>query len=103
LETKRISGFVIARDGTTDKPVWKVRVKQPGHALDGQKLIVASAHDDIALAKGLNVNFLIGTVDNQQNASALRAVDVCLTAEGSTENKGQQVTKGANDVQQNKR
>ena len=73
----RLSGFVIANDGTPDNPLWKVRVKDASSPYNGRKLTVASVHGDITLARGLNVSYLIGSVDGQ-SGTELRAVDVRL-------------------------
>lgn len=74
----RHTGFVVGRDGWPGKLVWKVRVKDPQSCLNGQKFIVASIRNGIELAQGLNVNFLIGSLDGEQGEKVLRAVDVCL-------------------------
>lgn len=78
---QRYTGFVIGSDPapTGNAVVWKVRVKDEGTPFNGRKLVVASTRDEVALAKGLNVNFLIGTVDDADNQEAPRAVDVCVS------------------------
>lgn len=76
--SERVSGFVMANDGTPYDPLWKVRVKDSQSPYNGHKLTVASVHGDITLAQGLNVSFLIGSIDDKQGQSALRAVDVRL-------------------------
>lgn len=78
----RVTGFIIANDGTSDNPLWKVRVRDDTSAYNGKKLIVASVHDNIQLAQGLNVTFLIGTIDGEQGQE-LRAVDVQLQVKRS--------------------
>lgn len=78
-DTKRHHGFVIGSDSTPGgQVVWKVRVRDPGSPYDGRKLIVASVYERLALARGLNVNFAIGTVDDNRSGKSLRAVDVRL-------------------------
>lgn len=76
---QRHAGFVIGSD-TKDKgrEVWKVRVKDQNSPYNGQKLIVASVQCGLELARGLNVHFAIGTIDNTSGGKSLRAVDVCL-------------------------
>lgn len=74
---KRHKGFVIGSDRSANGLVWKVRIKDPTSDYDGKKLIVASVHDEITLAKGLNVSFIIGTIDGRE-AKEKRAVDVRL-------------------------
>ncbi len=75
---KRHTGFVIGRDDRNEKTVWKVRVKDSQSDQDGQKFVVASTRNDIQLAQGLNVNFLIGSLDGERGEKILRAVDVSL-------------------------
>ena len=78
MVTKRHTGFVLGRNASHEKTVWKVRVKDPQSEHDGQKFVVASTHNGFELAQGLNVNFLIGSLDGEQGQKILRAVDVCL-------------------------
>lgn len=59
---------------------WTVRVKDTESPYNGQYLVVASIHKGLALARGLNVNFAIGTVDDREGKEVLRAVDVRLEA-----------------------
>jgi hypothetical protein len=73
----RIQGYVIAGDlSKQGKTVWKVRVNQPGSIFHKRKIIVASIHGDITLARGLNVSFILGSVNDSQGRPVLRAVDV---------------------------
>jgi hypothetical protein len=76
MSQKRHKGFVVAVDEVSGRPVWKVRVKDPTSSYHGEKLVVASIHGSVQLARGLNVHFLIGTVDDEQGKNVLRAVDV---------------------------
>jgi len=79
LSSQRVKGFVIgANQGEAGNTIWKIRVRDPGSSFDGKKLPVASVRGNIELAKGLNVSFLIGTVDDQEHHPAYRAVDVQL-------------------------
>ncbi len=83
MNPQRTKGFVVGSDiGQNRERVWKVRVKDPQSTYDGQKLIVASVHGGLELAKGLNVHFVVGTVDDEAGKKALRAADVCLEAPG---------------------
>lgn len=76
---QRIKGYVVGCDKSgTGKKVCKVRIKDASSHLDGKKLIIASVHNDVELGQGLNVNFLIGTVDGKENMPEHRAVDVRL-------------------------
>jgi hypothetical protein len=87
-EVKRIRGYVI---GVDEKKggirTWKVRIKDPSHPQNGLKLPVASIRNNIGLARGLNVSFLIGTKDGQEGQKVPFAVDV--TIQGFNEKKGQ--------------
>lgn len=75
---QRHKGFVVGCDpGPRGSTIWKVRVNDTSSSYNGKKFIVASIHDDIALAQALNVDFAIGTVDGKKGKE-LRAVDVTL-------------------------
>jgi hypothetical protein len=88
MNDQRHQGFVLGYDrGSDNHMVWKVRVKDSASRYDGQKLIVASTNNGLELARGLNVNFMIGTIDNSRNGKDLRAVDVRLESPGAKSNK----------------
>jgi hypothetical protein len=55
-----MKGFVIGHDMVGRKKVWKVRVNDKTSELDGKKFKVASTHEGIILAKGLEVEFFLG-------------------------------------------
>lgn len=76
----RHSGYVIGSSPTARGIVWKVRVKDPESEYDKWKLVVASIQGSIALAQGLNVDFVVGSVDGQAGEEELRAVDVRVLA-----------------------
>ena len=79
MEKQRHSGFVVGcNQAPAGKSVWSVRVKDTESTFNGQKLIVASVHGGLELARGLNVDFAIGTVDDSSGEKAVRAVDVRL-------------------------
>lgn len=85
----RHHGFVTGSDpGPKGQLVWKVRVKDRSSTYDGQKLVVASIRGGLELARGLNVHFAIGTVDDQQGQKVPRAVDVTLESAESQPAKG---------------
>jgi len=77
---QRLKGYVVGCDArqTDGKSVCKVRVKDPSSPHDGQKYIVASVRNGLELAQGLNVNFVLGTIDDSSGTPVFRAVDVCL-------------------------
>ena len=79
MDNPRYKGFVVGFDSTPEgQTVWKVRVKDSTSPQNGKKLIVASVRGGLELARGLNVHFAIGTIDDPSGEKALRAVDVCL-------------------------
>jgi hypothetical protein len=79
MEERRHRGFVVGCSQSPEgKSVWRVRVKDTDSSFDGQKLVVASIHGGLELARGLNVNFAIGTVDDLSGGKAVRAVDLRL-------------------------
>ena len=89
MSPKRTKGFVVGFDTSPEgRNVWKVRVKDPSDPHDGQKLVVASVRSGLELARGLNVHFAIGTIDDSSGTKVLRAVDICLETpdEGQTAN-----------------
>lgn len=81
MNNRRHTGFVVGSDASTERrEVWKVRVKDPASQYDGQKFVAASVRGGLELARGLNVHFVIGTMDDPSGSKVLRAVDVCLEA-----------------------
>lgn len=87
MTPRRHKGYVLGSDAAPEgRYVWKVRVKDPTSPHDGQKIVVASIRGGLELARGLNVNFAIGTMDDTAGVKVLRAVDICLeTPDGDTE------------------
>ena len=75
----RCKGYVSGQHETQTVPkstYWKVRVKDPSCPYNGKWLVVASVRNDIALAKGLNVTFVIGSFDGGSETTIYKAVDV---------------------------
>lgn len=60
MPSERVTGYVIGSDQTAEGLTWKVKVTDSHSHFCNQKLAVASTHDDIVLAKGLTVSFLVG-------------------------------------------
>lgn len=56
---------------------WRVRIKDPDSSFNGKVISVASVINCTELARGLNVTFQVGTVD-QGNRRVLKAVDLRL-------------------------
>lgn len=76
---QRHAGYVAScRQKSGGISVWRVTVKDAGSPHNGQSFVVASVHDGIVLARGLNVDFVVGTVDDEKSQKVFRAVDVRL-------------------------
>lgn len=89
MASERTKGFVVGFDTAAEgRTVWKVRVKDSTSPHNGKKLVAASVRDGLTLARGLNVHFAIGTIDDSSGTKVLRAVDVSLETpdEDQTEN-----------------
>ena len=83
--TERIRGYVSGSNRAADgRNVWSVRAKDPASQYNGQWFVVASVHGGLELARGLNVNFAIGTIDDPSGKKVSRAVDICLEAADGT-------------------
>lgn len=68
---------MIGYDVVGYEKVWKVRVNDETCELNGKKFEVASTHEDIALAQGLEVEFLLGTFQRFGHP-VQKAVDVTI-------------------------
>jgi hypothetical protein len=77
IENIRLQGFVIGSDRVGDDTVWKVRVNDETKKFHRRKFEVASVHEDIQLAKGLEVEFLLGNF-RKDGHPVQKAVDVTL-------------------------
>lgn len=86
MTDQRITGFVVGSDEhpKDHQKIWKVRVNQRGHPDNGEKLVVASTRNDIELADGVLVNFLIGLFGPDGNQK--KAVDVMLASTQNQQN-----------------
>lgn len=76
----RIIGYVVGADKVQGKTIWKVRIKDETNEFNGKKYVVASVHDNIYLAKGLEVTFFLGQFQ-EDGQVVQRAVDVQLFTE----------------------
>lgn len=86
----RHKGFVASSHKPSGKPTaYTVRVKDESSPHNGKKLPVASIHDDLALSRGLNVNFCIGSMDGQREEIIHCAVDIQLEESASLKNGGE--------------
>lgn len=78
-ENDRHTGYVVGQNKSSrGSDYWVVRVKDPQSPYNGNKFPVASVHDDIELAQGLNVSFTIGSTDGAGGERVPKAVDVRL-------------------------
>jgi len=87
IKNIRTKGFVIGSDlkgkPGEEQTVWKVRVKDERSEYNGEKIWVASVRDNIELANGLEVAFILVTIGGH-----LKALDVRPdTQEGEKEVK----------------
>lgn len=76
MQTTRVKGFVVGENKGSSGSYWTVRVKDSSSQYDGNKLNVLSVHNNISLGRGLNVNFIIGTIDGPNGVKVNKAVDV---------------------------
>lgn len=89
-DTRRLLGYVVGCDlSQNSKTVCKVRVKDPTSPYNGQKFIVASVRGGLELSQGLNVTFVLGTVDDPTGEKVTRAVDIRLESPNPPTSTGQ--------------
>lgn len=74
----RVNGHVMV---TEDDGTIKVRVKHPGHQLDGRKLTVREVRSGTILGKGDEVHFLVQQGRTVADATSSYAIDVALVQE----------------------
>lgn len=77
MKPERVHGHIMAKE---DDGTLKVRVRQPGHLLDGKKLHVREVRGNVALGKGDDVSFLVP--DRATAEDPPYAVDVVLVRAG---------------------
>ena len=73
---QRHKGFVVGSTDSAHGTYWTVRVKDDTDPRNQKKFKVLSVDGNIKLIAGLNVTFLIGTFDGQQNSTVEKAFDV---------------------------
>jgi hypothetical protein len=56
-----VRGFIIGQDSICGQVVWKIRVQQKGHPLDGKKCRVATTHEGFVPKQSQNVRFVLGS------------------------------------------
>jgi len=90
MKAKRVCGFVMAieKDGTV-----KVRVKHPGHELNGRKLTAREVRSDIVLDSGDDVHFLVQQTNRHgEDTPRYYAIDVAqVTKDGERQGLSQTV------------
>ncbi|MDQ1284499.1 MAG: hypothetical protein QG620_847 [Patescibacteria group bacterium] len=87
----RIKGYVLGADKVQGETVWKVRVQDETSKYDGKKFVVASVRDNISLAGGLEVTFLLGQF-REKGQAVQKAIDVRLfTGDGIQEASSKKV------------
>ena len=73
MKEERIMGFVVGQDKAENgRIIWKVRVKQEGHPLNNQRLVVLSVHENVQLATALDVTFLIASIKDDPVAADVK-------------------------------
>lgn len=72
----RVRGYVIGKDKADGVLLWKVRVTDEFSPFLGEKLFVASVKDNISLAQGLEVNFIVGTFTGRNKDTYYKVIDV---------------------------
>lgn len=77
---QRHRGFVAGSQVQDGRVLWTVRVKDNTSPHNGKRFTVASVHEGQMLARGLNVDFVVGSVDDLSGHRVPRAVDVRVEA-----------------------
>ncbi len=75
-QPKRHAGFIVGSTRKGEIDYWTVRVKDDSSEFNGRKFEVLSVHDSVQLGRGLNITFLVGSVDSREQERILKAVDV---------------------------
>ena len=76
----RVKGYVLGKDNADGTPTWKVRVTDESSPFLDDKLFVASVRENVMLAQGCEVTFLIGAFAGRNKETYHKAVDVALPA-----------------------
>ena len=66
---ERTNGYVVGRKSAYGISTWAVKVRQRGHELEGQKILVASIAKGVTLSNGLDVDFFVGSRSGQTMAT----------------------------------
>lgn len=77
-EKGRVKGYLLGKDSCEGVATWKIRVTDESSPFMGEKLFVASIHDDIQLAQGCEVTFLVAAFTGRNKETYYKALDVAL-------------------------
>lgn len=72
----RVKGYVLGQDKADGVLLWKVRVTDEFSPFLGEKLFVASVKNNVSLAQGLEVDFIVGTFTGRNKEAYHKVVDV---------------------------
>jgi hypothetical protein len=73
----RIRGYVLGADQLQGVTVWKVRAKDENSEHNSKKFVVVSVHDNLYLAEGLEVTFVLGQFRDKGQV-VQKAIDIRL-------------------------
>ncbi len=73
---QRHNGFVVGKTTIDHRQYWTVRVKDGDSSYNGKKIKVLTLQEGLTLVAGLNVTFLVGTVDGPDETKVEKAFDV---------------------------
>lgn len=75
----RVKGYVMGQDMAAGVLTWKVCVTDSSSPFIGEKIFVASVHEDLSeLAKGLEVTFFVGAFGGRGGDTYYKAMEVAL-------------------------
>ncbi len=72
----RVKGYILGQDLAEGVSTWKVRVTDESSPFLGEKLFVASVKNNITLAIGLEVDFIIGIFTGRNKETYNKVIDV---------------------------
>lgn len=70
----RYRGVITRYDTATE--IWMVRFSHGNHPFSGKEFIVSSVHEDIVLAEGVEVEFILSPFQTEGDAPIIKAIDV---------------------------
>lgn len=72
----RVKGYVLGQDKADGVLLWKIRVTDEFSPLLGEKLFAASVKDNVSLAQGLEVDFIVGVFTGRNKETYYKVIDV---------------------------